>query len=117
MRKLYLTARLFILAIATLSINTAISQSTFPVNGVSEPSQKTYAFINAIIVKDAGSVLTNATMVIRDKKIVSVGTNVTVPSDAVTVDCRGKYIYPSFIDMYSDYGIPAQQTQQRGQGG
>ena len=29
-----------------------------------------------------------------------------VPKDAVVVDCSGRYIYPSFIDIYSDYGIP-----------
>src|SRR6185503_14255366 len=29
---------------------------------------------------------------------------------AITIDCSSKFIYPSFIDIYADYGMPAQQT-------
>jgi imidazolonepropionase-like amidohydrolase len=86
-----------------------ISQTTFPVNGVADPKQGSYAFTNATIVKDAQTTLTNAVMVIRDGRIVAVGSSVAVPKDAVVIDCKGKYIYPSFIDIYSDYGIPVPQ--------
>ena len=85
----------------------ATAQPTFPVNGVAEPKTNSYAFTNATIVKDGQSTLTNATLVIKDGKIVAIGTNITVPKDAVVTDCKGKYIYPSFIDIYSDYGIAA----------
>mgnify|MGYP000726953487 CR=1 FL=1 len=54
----------------------------------------------------------NATLVIKQGKTVAVGANITVPKDAVVIDCKGKYIYPSFIDAYSDYGITAPQRQQ-----
>ncbi len=37
------------------------------------------------------------------------GTGITIPADARTIDCKGKFIYPSFIDLYSDYGMPALQ--------
>lgn len=90
------------------------AQVTFPANDVANPKADCYAFTNATIVKDAQTTLTGATLVIRDGKIVAVGNNVTIPADAVTVDCKGKHIYPSFIDMYSDYGMPAQQRQQGG---
>src|SRR5207253_468680 len=93
----------------SICLNTAYSQLSFPVNGIGEPSQKSYAFTNATIVKDAQTILSNGTMIIRDKKIVSIGNNISVPPDAVNVDCKGKYIYPSFIDIYSDYGISVQQ--------
>ena len=99
----------WLLFIATFIFITAASaQTTFPVNGVADPSQKSYAFINATIVKDANTTLSNATMIIRERKIISVGNNIPVPKDAVTIDCKGKYIYPSFIDIYSDYGIQFQ---------
>jgi hypothetical protein len=39
-----------------------------------------------------------------------VGTGVTIPKDAITVDCSGKFIYPSFIDIYADYGTGGSQT-------
>lgn len=90
------------------------AQETFPVNGVAEPKTGAYAFTNATIVKDAQTTITNATLVIRDGKIIAVGANITLPKDATVVDCSGKFIYPSFIDVYSDYGITPPQRQQAG---
>src|SRR5690242_15817976 len=87
------------------------AQETFPVNDVADKRDGCYAFTNATIVQSTKSTLQNATMVIRDGKIISIGASVTVPKDAVVVDCKGKYIYPSFIDIYSDYGIPAPQRE------
>lgn len=85
------------------------AQETFHINGIGDKRDGCYAFTNATIVKDAQTTLTNATMVIRDGKIVSVGNGVAIPKDAVVVDCKDKYIYPSFIDIYSDYGMPQQR--------
>lgn len=82
------------------------AQETFPVNGVADKREGCYAFTNATIVKDAQNTISNATMVIRDGKIVALGSSgVTIPKDAVIIDCKDKYIYPSFIDIYTDYGI------------
>ncbi|WP_315817509.1 amidohydrolase family protein [Paraflavitalea speifideaquila] len=95
-----------------LALNSStLAQTTFPVNGVADPKNGAYAFTNATIVKDAQTTLTNATLVIRDGKIVAVGANLAVPKDAVVVDCNGKFIYPSFIDAYADYGITAPARQ------
>ncbi len=90
------------------------AQVTFPQNGISDPRHHYYAFTGATIVKDANTVLTNATMIIRDGLIVGVGNNIIVPADAVTIDAAGKYIYPSFIDVYSDYGMPAKPPRPAG---
>ncbi len=92
-----------------LSPPTSFAQVTFPVNGIANPTENAYAFTNATIVKDASTTLTNATLLIRDKKIIAVGNNVTIPKGYVIIDCAGKYIYPSFIDLFSDYGIAAAQ--------
>src|SRR5690242_11062149 len=100
---------LFLLGLMFILHSTAMAQVTFPVNGVADPKVKSFAFTNATIVKDVQTTLTNATLVIREGKIVAVGNSVTIPKDAVVIDCSGKYIYPSFIDIYSDYGIPASQ--------
>jgi len=89
------------------------AQTTFPVNGVADPRVGCYAFTHATLVKDGQTTLSDATLVIRDGLIVSAGPAAAVPKDAVVVDCSGKYIYPSFIDIYSDYGI---QTAERGTG-
>jgi imidazolonepropionase-like amidohydrolase len=88
-----------------------MAQVTFPVNGVADPKVKCFAFTNATIVKDVQTKLTNATLVIREGKIISAGNSVTIPKDAVVIDCSGKFIYPSFIDIFSDYGVPVPQRQ------
>ena len=86
------------------------AQETFPVNGVADKREGCYAFTNATIVKESGTSLTNATLVIRDGKIVAIGASgVAIPKDAVVIDCKDKFIYPSFIDIYTDYGLTSAQ--------
>ncbi|RYY26793.1 MAG: amidohydrolase [Chitinophagaceae bacterium] len=100
---------LFLLWMVLAIPGALLSQTTFPVNGVADPKDGAYAFINATIVKDAQTIIQKGTLLIREGKIVASGTNITVPKDAVVIDCEGKYLYPSFIDMYSDYGVAAPQ--------
>jgi Imidazolonepropionase and related amidohydrolases len=90
-------------------MHTVTAQVTFPVNGIADPKVKCYAFTNATLVKDAQTTLANATLVIREGRIVVAAKDAAIPKDAVVIDCSGKYIYPSFIDIYSDYGITAPQ--------
>ncbi|TAF54242.1 MAG: amidohydrolase [Sphingobacteriia bacterium] len=85
------------------------AQETFPVNGVTDKREGCFAFTNATLVKDANTTVTNATLVIRDGKIIAAGSGVAIPKDAVVVDCKDKFLYPSFIDIYTDYGIPQPQ--------
>lgn len=103
LRKLGWIAWLHLLAIS------AFSQPTFPENGVADYREGCYAFTNATIVRDGQATLQKGTMVIRKGKIIAVGDNVNIPKDAVTIDCSGKFIYPSFIDIYADYGTPVPQ--------
>ena len=90
------------------------AQETFPVNGVADKRINCYAFTNATIVKDAQTTIQNGVLIIKEGKIIGVGSGINVPSNAVVIDCKGKFIYPSFIDIYTDYGI---QTPQRSFGG
>ena len=109
---------LFLLSVIFFFTDHLNAQSTFPVNDVSNPKEGCYAFINATIVTNSQTTLQNASLVIRKGKIEAVGNKLTLPKDAVIVDCNGKYIYPSFIDMYSDYGSETAQKSgsvQRGQ--
>ena len=92
------------------------AQETFTVNGVADKREGCYAFTNATIVKDGQTTFTKATMVIRQGKIVAVGNNVAIPPDAVVINCADKFIYPSFIDIYGDYGIPVPQKTGGGGG-
>ncbi|MHA4808763.1 amidohydrolase family protein [Flavitalea flava] len=89
-------------------------QVSFPVNGIADPREGCYAFTHATLVKDAKTTIPNATLLIRDGFILGAGTGLVIPKDAVLVDCSGKYIYPSFIDIYTDYGITAPERKKGG---
>ena len=84
----------------------ANAQETFPRNDVKDPRAGAFAFTNATIVSDYQTTLQNATLLVKSGKIEQVGTNITVPAGYSTVDLKGKYIYPSLIDMYTSYGLP-----------
>ncbi|MEZ4932168.1 MAG: hypothetical protein R2788_08635 [Saprospiraceae bacterium] len=75
-----------------------------------------YAFTNATIHKSWNEMLDNATLVIRNGKVESIGQGIAVPDGAVVLDLAGKSIYPSFIDIYADYGMP-EVKRERGGGG
>jgi imidazolonepropionase-like amidohydrolase len=101
MRKL-----LFLFPAFFLLSHCLISQTTFPTNGAPNTIHTLYAFTNCTLHVDADVTIINATLLIQDGKIVSVGEKLESPKDAVSVDLKGKHIYPAFIDIYSDYGMP-----------
>jgi imidazolonepropionase-like amidohydrolase len=100
-----------ILLTLTLFFLTALiyGQTTFPINDVADKRSGKFAFTHATLIKDARSFISDATLIIENGWIVSAGSNVPIPPDAVEIDCKGKFIYPSFIDLYTDYGMPAVQ--------
>ena len=81
-------------------------ETTFHINGPDDYREGLYAFTNVTLYKDYKTKIENATLLIKDGKIVEAGTSVAVPAGAIIHDLKGKYIYPSFIDIYSDYGMP-----------
>lgn len=84
----------------------SVAQTTFPRNGVYDERPGLYAFTNATIVVDPQTTLQNATLLIRDGRIESVGTAVNLPAGTVVTDLKGKRIYPGLVDIDSDYGMP-----------
>lgn len=87
-----------------LPINTS-AQVANPVNGPHNIKSSYFAFTNATIFVDASNKLSNATLVIKEGKIENVGVGIAIPKDAKVIDLKGKFIYPSFIDLYSNYGV------------
>jgi len=91
---------------AFLFISLLNAQETFPQNGVADQRDGLYAFTNATIFKTYNQKLESATLIIKDGKVLNCGVGISIPADAVIVDCQNKTIYPSFIDIYADYGMP-----------
>ena len=107
-----LLSSIFFLAFWLSHIN-LFAQETFPINGVKDSRNGHYAFINATIHKADGSVIENGTLVIKDGKIVSVGSGTSSNKDAVAIDVAGNHIYPSFIESFSNYGMPELKKKER----
>jgi imidazolonepropionase-like amidohydrolase len=70
-----------------------------------------FAIRGARIVPEPGKVLENATVVIREGTIESVGANTKVPPDALLIDGKGLTVYAGFIDALSTWGFD--QAQRR----
>lgn len=103
MRGLFLIVSWFI---ATFYIH---AQTTFYVNGVADEKQDYIAYTHATVYMNANTVLYDATLVIKQGKVESLKEKGAVPKQAIEVNLRGKVIYPSFIDLYSQYGISVPQ--------
>ncbi len=83
-----------------------VAQDYFPENdGVKAKNNNYRAFTNAKIYVTPTQVLENGTLLIRNGKVVQVGKTITIPKNTIVQDLEGKSIYPSFIDVFSDFGM------------
>ena len=78
--------------------NPTTQQGVLPPRGI-------FAIRNARIVTVSGPDIENGTVVIRDGKIEAVGTNVSVPAGAQTIDGHGLFVYPGMIDAGTNMGL------------
>ncbi len=92
--------------LAWATIFTSVAQETFPRNDVRDKREGAYALTNGTVVVDYKTTITNATLLIKEGKVVQVGTGITIPKGYSVIDINGNYIYPSIIDPYTNYGLP-----------
>ncbi|MFY0650923.1 MAG: amidohydrolase family protein [Cyclobacteriaceae bacterium] len=107
--------RLFLLiTIALFSLEVSLAQENFPYNGVKDKREKAYAFTNATIHVDYQSTLDSATLLIKDGVVMNAGKGLRIPKGYTVVECSGKHIYPSFIDLNSAYGFSKAKLNVKG---
>ena len=88
------------------TINIIFSQDYFPTNdGISFNNSNYTLFTNAKIHSSHKNIIDGGSMLIKDGKIISVGKTVDIPENSIIINLKGKSIYPSFIDIYSKFGI------------
>ena len=63
-----------------------------------------YAITNITLFQDYKTKIENAVLVFKDGKVIASG-KTSVPKDAVVIDGKGSYVYPSFIDPYANVGV------------
>ena len=81
-----------------------------PTDGLRENPPGVWALTHAKIHIEPGSVIENATIVIRDGLIEKVGREILIPKDATALDLTGKTIYPGFIDSWVEISTNSEKT-------
>jgi imidazolonepropionase-like amidohydrolase len=89
---------------------------TAPTVGLRDNTPGIHALTGARVVVGPGTVLENATVVIRDGVIHAVGARLTPPADARVWDLAGRTLYAGFLDPYADVGMPSRPGDETGRG-
>lgn len=106
--------KLLILGVFLVVLN-ARSQEYFPKNdGVKARNTNYTVFKNARIHVDPQTTINNGMFAIKEGKITAVGKSINIPANSTVIDLQGKEVYPSFIDLYSDFGIPDPKRAENG---
>lgn len=105
--------RVLLFLVLNIFLTKLLAQITFPTNGAPHKIHSCYAFINANIYSDYQTLLKNATIIIQDGKVLNVGEKIEVPKNAIIYNLKGKFIYPSFIDLYSEYGLSSAKVERK----
>ncbi|HET8753645.1 MAG TPA: amidohydrolase family protein [Salinimicrobium sp.] len=95
---------LCVLFCASISLQ---AQEYFPKNdGVKAAENTNYTvFKNAKIHVNPSTVIEKGMFAMKNGRITAVGKNIQIPKNSVVIDLAGKEVYPSFIDLFSSFGI------------
>tara|TARA_R100000306_G_scaffold12608_1_gene15164 strand:+ start:1293 stop:4256 length:2964 start_codon:yes stop_codon:yes gene_type:complete len=90
------------------------AQEYFPKNdGVKEQNNNYTAFTNATLFVTPTEKIKNGILLIQDGKVVASGKSIDIPENSIIIDLKGKHIYPSFIDPYTNFGVKEPKKAER----
>jgi len=95
MKNIFKILTLFTLLLCVQTTNAQVGKS----------KKGTYALTNATIETVTKGTIQNGTLIIKDGKILGLGTDAIVPEDAMTINCAGMTIYPGLIDGGTKLGL------------
>jgi len=70
-----------------------------------KPQERPVALVGGTIHPVSGPDIPNGTVLFDKGKITAIGTDVTIPSGAETIDVTGRHVYPGMIDSDTDIGL------------
>lgn len=95
-------------------ISSSYAQEGFPVNGPKQnETDITYAFTGVTLWVDYQTKVEQATLLVRNGRVLGYGVKIHIPAGSVVYPMAGKTIYPSFIELNSDYGMPEEKKAER----
>ncbi|MCS6978612.1 MAG: amidohydrolase family protein [Flavobacteriales bacterium] len=99
-----------------LILRQAWAQSPFAESYLHYDDRNTYALVHATVIPEAGREISNATLVWKEGKILSCLSGGPVPQGAVVLDGTGYFVYPAIVDLWADYGLPAESRKEKSAG-
>jgi len=93
------------LALVVFGGITAISLAQTPEQESDSLYRETYAIVGARIEVGGGKVIDKGTVIVKNGRILNVGTDLKVPDYAYVVKGDGLTVYPGFIDAYTTKGL------------
>lgn len=91
----------------TLVVSASAQVGYWP-NDTKGKDHSLYAVKNITLYQDYKTTVNDAVLVFQNGKIIASG-KVNIPKNAVVIDGKGAYVYPSFIDPYANVGVEKAQ--------
>jgi imidazolonepropionase-like amidohydrolase len=82
-----------------------LALSTLTAGSATRLSAQTIAIVGGTVYPVSGPKIEGGTVLIRDGRLVAVGSGVTVPSDATRIDATGRWVTPGLIHAGSTLGL------------
>ncbi len=100
--------KLFLLKIFIVFVSIPmIGQDYIPENGPKNKNNNYILLKHATIHVSYDETIEKGDLLIKDGKIINVGSNLITPKNSVIYNLDGKHVYCSFIDLYSSIGLPS----------
>ncbi|MFZ1687473.1 MAG: amidohydrolase family protein [Flavobacteriales bacterium] len=109
-----MTARSALFCLIALVSLSVLGQVTVPVNGPHTVMEPVFALQGATLHPAPGEVIANGLLLVQGDAILYAGSQEKkglVPEGAIVVDLTGLHIWPSFVDPWSDVGIPVDKDR------
>lgn len=84
-------------------------------NDTTTKDHSLYVIKNITLYQDYKTVINDAVLVVQNGKILESG-KVSIPKNAVIIDGKGAYVYPSFIDSYTNIGVEKSENKEYNSG-
>lgn len=88
-----------------LVLLTCLISSSVAADGIPPARQGTFAITNATLVTVSHGIIENGTVLVENDRIVALGLDVAVPSDAEIINASGRWVYPGMIDSGTRLGL------------
>ncbi len=102
--------RILMITCVLILFSPLFAQTNIPVEGISDVRPGIYGLTNASVISSYDQEPAKIDILIVNGLIKDVGKNLEFPDGTRKIDLDGKTIYPSFVDIYTSYGVPVSRS-------